>query len=273
MTDRYKIVLKAFIPYPLAADPEQNILRAPAAAVEVASWGGFLTSYTSVYHGDDHLPYDGATVDDYRVRRWLEFDWDGDAISNISPKHVDIETENDKNVWHKNAAVKAAALPVYGQTTLYESITYETLSIGLGGLTTPTSRLRRETKFLANEETDCYATADYFRLKIHSGNPGVVAARTTLGVLEPDIDALIMGRFQPNGVLNVWGYTDCFPSYGLSIARFSGGAAGQRDVLFEEVIFDAYDPTKPATGFLTGSVRIFRGLAWRRKFDRDVAWK
>ena len=250
MSDRYKIVLKAFIPYKTAPDPE-------GGAIEFKDWVknkvlGTNDSYDSEYHGDDHVSYDGATVDDYRVRRWIEFDWDGEKISNISPKHSRIETDLDTNVWHKGLRDGWAKIPVYGMTTLYETI----------------NGVKTEQNFRASSLTDCLGMDDTFMLRISSGNPGVFLARASGGLVEPNIDIWLGGKFDRSGVLQLWGYTKKFPSYGLSIARFNGGQSGSRDLLFENVISDAYDPKGPPS-----SLGLAKALSSTKRFGLTVGWK
>lgn len=244
MSDRYKIVMKAFIPYARAPDPEGWLIKEIDRILE--------TTYDSEYHGDNHVSYDGATVDDYRVRRWIEFDWDGERITNSSPKRSRMETELDTNVWHKGKRDGWAKIPVYGMTTLYETI---------DGVTS-------EQNSRASSLTDCYGIDDTFMLRISSGNPGLVSARATGGVTEPFINSWVGGRFDQNGVLQIWGYTMKFPSYGLSIARFNGGPSGPRDLLYEDLISNAYDPKAPPSSFGLGLA-----LSTSKRFGFTVGWK
>ncbi len=72
--DRYRFEIKAWIPVPQVVDPEAPLREAAELVIGVGS----VKSLESHYHGDGHAGYEG----EYRVCTAIEFDWDGQKMSN-----------------------------------------------------------------------------------------------------------------------------------------------------------------------------------------------
>ena len=71
----YRFEIKAWIPIVHVPDPEELLHRANFPLPDKT----VLTGYDSEYRGDGHTEYEGG----YRVFNTVEFDWDGQAITNI----------------------------------------------------------------------------------------------------------------------------------------------------------------------------------------------
>jgi peptidoglycan hydrolase-like protein with peptidoglycan-binding domain len=85
----YRLEMKAWIPHAKVVDPE-----APSGATALLGlsprkleqrmlasmpFGSQATGYQSYYRGDNHAGYDGG----WRVMQVVEFDWDGQRVSNV----------------------------------------------------------------------------------------------------------------------------------------------------------------------------------------------
>lgn len=176
-THHYRVELKAWIPQSAVVDPARPI-RAPWHAADLGCFTppadvAGRTFVESTYRGDGHTNYDGL----YRVLAWVEFDWNGSTITNVTQGGL------------------------YGVT--YNDIVYEMP----GGLNQQCSRSGQATSSAYGD-----ANGSTFGLRISSANPLTVPQSLT-----PNIDSKLDGSISSTGALTLRYQTDQFPSHGFRV--------------------------------------------------------
>jgi hypothetical protein len=178
--DRYRIELHAWIPQSAVVDPLRpeptrwsrlatNCFTPPAAFKKT-------TIVRSAFRGDSHRGYEGK----YRGRSWIEFEWDGNAISVTN-------TGGDFGPTHRDFVYTGWSRP----------------------LTRPHRCSIAKTAATAWRAS---ATGAAFKLEVETANPLVPFA--------PDIDSALTGSFVPKvDELRLTWRTDLFPSHGFRVVR------------------------------------------------------
>ncbi|CAG7623793.1 hypothetical protein [Actinacidiphila bryophytorum] len=191
----YRIEAKAWIPQARVVDPESvlgvtTILGSSPRALEQRMLdslppGAQPTGYLSHYRGDDHTGYAGS----HRVVQVIEFDWDGERISNVTK----------------------IALPNFGASHRDVVIRY----FDVRALDT---RWIEDSESATATESVVHTPADSeVSLGIHSANPLTMAP-------SPDIDADLSvflssdPTFGTEEVTVRWS-TDLMPSHGFRLVR------------------------------------------------------
>lgn len=88
VTERYRVEVRAWIPHPRVVDPVHPVPEPHPHVNSVDSMHACGTVpgplwQSSTFRGDNHRGFDGG----YRGRVWVEFTWDGTAISAVRTTH------------------------------------------------------------------------------------------------------------------------------------------------------------------------------------------